>query len=480
MNILFAAFETAPFTKVGGLADVAGALPKELEKKGCNVKVFTPLIGSIDNEKYHIKEVPGSRMELGFGTARFIFTLRTTKLPGSNVDVYFVENYRYFGCTREVYPKYIDTRYEQERFICFSLACLEYAKKLGFKPDIVHANDWHTAMIPVYLKNTYRNDEFFKNTKCVFSIHNLAYQGTYDYDILNFANMYICDVFHSWGLEHFGMLNWLKGAINYSDKIIAVSSNYAREILTGEYGEGMDYTLRYNSNKIQGILNGVDYDVFNPEKDKSIVKHYSVKNMKGKEDCKKDLCKEFNLEYNPEKPVIGLVSRMVEQKGIELFYGAEHALRNMDAQLVVLGSGKYDYEQYLDYLTRTSSNIRVYLGYNQKLGNKIYAGADIFLMPSKFEPCGLSQLIALKYGTLPVVRATGGLDDTIVGYPLDNSNGFKFWRYDSWDMMQAVYCAINVYKDKYTWNAMRKSAMNYDYSWDKSAKQYLDMYKSIL
>lgn len=480
MNILFASFETAPFMKVGGLADVAGSLPKELEKKGCNVKVFTPLLGSINNEKYGIKYIPGSNMELSFGGQKYVFTLRTAKLPGSSVDVYFVENYKYFGCTGEVYPKYIDPRYEQERFICFSLACIEYAKRLGFRPDIVHANDWHTAMIPVYLKNSYRNDEFFSKTKTVFSIHNLAYSGSYDPDILPFTNMYVCDVFHSWCLEHYGRVNWLKGAINSSDKIIAVSPKYAEEILTGEYGEGMDYTLRMNAPKLVGILNGIDYDVFNPETDKLIAKNYSSKDLSGKEDCKKALCKAFNLNYNPKKPIIGVVSRMVEQKGFDLFYGAEQALRNMDAQMVILGSGKSEYEQYFDFLTRTSDNIRVFLGYNSKLGNMVYAGADLFLMPSKFEPCGLSQLIALKYGTLPIVRATGGLDNTIVGYPLDNSNGFKFWRYDSWDMMQAVYCAINVYKDEYTRKAMINSAMNYDYSWNKSAGEYIKNYKSLI
>ncbi len=480
MNILFSTFELAPFTKVGGLADVMGSMPKALRKLGCNIKIFAPFIGSINQEKYGIKEVPGSEMSIRFGQAMYTFTLRTTKLPDTDIDVYFIENYKYFGCTHEVYPKNIDHRYEQERFVCFSLACLEYAKKLNYKPDIFHVNDWHTAMIPIYLKNSYRYDSFYQNTKCVLSIHNLAYQGQYNYDILNFANMYVCDVFHSYGCEHFGSLNWLKGAINYTDKIVAVSPKYAEEILTAEYGEGMDYTLRCNQGKIRGILNGIDYSVFDPAKDKSIVKNYTVKNFeKGKAECKKELCKEFNLPYYPEKPVIGFVSRLVDQKGLDLFYAAEQELRNMDAQLIILGSGEKRYEDYLDWLCKTSDNIRVYIGYNGKLANKIYSGADMFLMPSKFEPCGLSQLVALKYGTLPIVRATGGLDNTIVGYPLDNSNGFKFWRYDSWDMMQAIYCATGVYHDKHTRNAMIKSAMEYDYSWDKSAKEYYQMYKDL-
>ncbi len=291
--------------------------------------------------------------------------------------------------------------------------------------------------------------------------------------------MYICDVYHSYGTEHFGHLNWLKGAINYADKIIAVSPKYAEEILTAEYGEGMDYTLRCNGHKLKGILNGLDYSVFDPAKDKGIVANYTPDNFtENKEKCKQDLCKEFNLEYIKDKPIIGFVSRLVDQKGLDLFYSAEHELRHMDAQLIVLGSGEKRYEEYLDWLCKTSDNIRVYIGYNNNLANKIYSGSDMFLMPSKFEPCGLSQLIALKYGSLPIVRVTGGLDNTIVGYPLENCNGFKFWRYDSWDMMQAIYCAIGVYhSDKR--NDMIKSAMQYDYSWDKSAKEYYQTYKEL-
>lgn len=348
-----------------------------------------------------------------------------------------------------------------------------------FKADVIHANDWHTAMIPVYLHSNYRFDEFWKDTKCVFEIHNLAYQGIWFEDVLDFANMRKDIVYNEHGVEHFGRVNWMKGAINYSDKVIAVSPTYSREILTGEYGEGMDYTLRMNQNKLVGILNGIDYDVFNPKKDKTIVKTYDVKSLKNKEENKKKVCEELGLEYNPDKPMFAMVSRLVGQKGIDLIRQCQDELKNINADFVFLGSGEKDYENLLIWLSNNSSNIRAYIGYRADLANQIYAGSDFYLMPSKFEPCGLSQLIAMRYGSLPVVRATGGLEDTVTGYPLDNSNGFKFWGYSGVNMMEAIRCALGVYQDKYTFNAMRKSAMEADFSWKKSSTEYLKLYKEL-
>lgn len=478
MKILFASVEVAPFTKVGGLADVVGSLPKYLEKLGAEVSVFTPLIASIDREKYNIKDVPGSELKIQFGFSECVFALKTTKLPGSNVDVYFVENKKYFSPFQEVYPPQIDTRFEQERFIAFSLAILEYAKKMDIKPDIIHANDWHTAMIPVYLKNNYKDDTFFKNTKSVFSIHNLAYQGTYFDDILQFANVYWHEVYKPEGLEHYGMLVWLKGAINYADKIVTVSPKYAEEILTYESGEGLDWALNMNKGKLIGILNGIDYSMFDPKTDKYLAKNYTSKKLTNKLECKKDILNEFDLPYS-DKPLIGIVSRLVEQKGFDLFHGIANMIENIPANFVVLGTGDKKYEWLFEELSHTTSNLRAVIGYKNELANKIYAGSDMFLMPSRFEPCGLSQLIALKYGSLPIVRATGGLDDTIVGYPLDMSNGFKFWSYDSWSMLNSINYAIEAYKNKKNWNCVVKNAMEYNYSWDISAKKYLDVYTEL-
>ncbi len=479
MKILFASAEVAPFSKAGGLSDVVGSLPKFLEKDA-EIAIFTPLHGCIDMNKWGIKELENSEMWITFGYSPQKFKLFMCKLPSTNINVFFIQNDWYFTCFNEVYPKWLDPRYEHERYIAFSLATLEYAKQLNFRADIIHSNDWHTAMIPLYIKANYKFDEFWSKTKNVFEIHNLAYQGVWFEDILDFANMRKDIVYNEWGCEHYGRVNWMKGAINYSDKIVVVSPNYAHEILTGEYGEGMDYTLRGHTDKIIGILNGIDYDVFNPKTDKYIFKNYDISSIENKEENKKRILENFGLKYNPSRPLIGFVSRLVDQKGLDLIRQVEGDLQHLDADFIFLGSGDKDYENLLIWLSNNTPNIRAYVGYKPDVANQIYAGSDFFLMPSKFEPCGLSQLIAMRYGSLPIVRATGGLENTVTGYPLDNSTGFKFWGYDGWAMKDAILCAINVYKDKYTLNAMRTSAMKADFSWKESAKKYLEMYKSLV
>ncbi len=477
MKILYATFEIAPFIKVGGLADVMGSLPKALSKnKDLEIAIFAPLLKCIDRDKFNIKEIPNSEITLQFGYATAKFKLFITKLPNTNINVFFIENKKYFSSHNEVYPKSIDPRFEQERFITFSKAILEYTKLINFKPDILHANDWHTSMISVYLKSAYKNDEFFKNTKTVLSIHNLAYQGRYFDDILDFAQINKDEVYHDKCLEQYGSLIWLKGAIYCSDKIIAVSPRYAQEILTSDYGEGLDWALNENKHKLIGILNGIDYDIFNPSTDKDIPKTYTTETLENKEYDKKEILKEFGLNYKKDRPLIALISRLVEQKGIDLIAQAKEKMKSLNADFIILGTGEKRYEDLFRELNSTSQNIRAILAYRADLGNKIYAGADMFLMPSRFEPCGLSQLIALKYGTIPIVRATGGLEDTITGYPLNDSNGFKFWRYEGDDMLQAINCAIDVYKDKKTWEIIKKMAMNYDFSWNKSAERYFEVY----
>ncbi|MBQ6516659.1 glycogen synthase [bacterium] len=478
MKILFAAAEVAPFSKAGGLADVVGSLPKILEKDA-EIAIFTPLHGCIDVDKYGIKELENSTLWISFGGQGHKFRLFMCKLPGTDINVFFVHNDWYFTCFKEVYPKWLDPRYEHERYVAFSLATLEYAKLLNFRADIIHSNDWHTAMIPLYIKANYKFDEFWSKTKNVFEIHNLAYQGVWFEDILDFANMRKDIVYNEWGCEHYGRVNWMKGAINYSDKVVAVSPTYAREILTGEFGEGMDYTLRGHTNKLVGILNGIDYEVFNPKTDKNLVKNYDVKTVNNKDANKKKVCEFFGLEYNPQRPLIATVSRLTGQKGLDLVRQAEVRLQCMNADFVFLGTGDKDYENLLIWLSNNTRNIRSYIGYKADMANVIYAGADFFLMPSLFEPCGLSQLIAMRYGALPIVRATGGLEDTVTGYPLDNSTGFKFWGYDGNAMCDAINCALGVYSDDYTFNAMRKSAMSADFSWKKSAKEYLKIYNEL-
>lgn len=479
MKILFATFELAPFTKVGGLADVMGSLPKYLEQDNVEMAIFTPLIGSIDQKKYNIEEIPNSKLTMRFGYAEYVFTLKMCKLPNTKINVFFIDNPKFFSCFNCVYPSGIDSWYEQERFITFSQSVIEYSRLLNFKPDIIHCNDWHTSMIPVWMKTSYKNDEFFKDTKTVFSIHNLAYQGRYFPEILDFAGINRDEVFHQYGLEHYGSLIWLKGALNYADKIIAVSPKYAEEILTYEYGEGLDWTLRNNQHKLKGILNGIDYNEFNPKTDKKIPYNYDVKNLKNKEKCKQELMKDFWLEYNPDRPLIALISRLVEQKGIDLIKAVENEIRNIDADLIILGTGEKRYEDFFVWLSYNSKNVRARIEYSADLSNKIYAGSDMFLMPSRFEPCGLSQLIALRYGTIPIVRATGGLENTICAYPNDNADGFKFYNYNAHEMLNSIQYAIDTYKNKKEWNKLIKNAMKADFSWINSAKEYMNVYKSL-
>lgn len=480
MKVLFATFELAPFTKVGGLADVMGSLPKYLQSDDMEMAIFTPLIGSIDQKKYDIQEIPNSQLRLKFGyTSEYIFTLKMCKLPDTNINVFFVDNPKFFSCFDCVYPPFIDTWYEQERFITFSKAVLEYSRLLNFKPDVIHCNDWHTSMIPVWIKTSYKNDEFYKNTKTVFSIHNLAYQGQYFKEILDFAGLDKDEVFHPYGLEHFGALIWLKGAINYADKVIAVSPKYAEEILTFEYGEGLDWTLNNNKYKLKGILNGIDYKEFNPTNDKLISYNYSSGRLANKEKCKKEIVENYWLEYKKDRPLIAIISRLVEQKGIDLLKAVENDLMNLEADIIILGTGEKRYEDFFTWLSYNSKNIRARIEYRADLCNKIYAGADMFLMPSRFEPCGLSQLIALKYGTIPIVRATGGLENTINAYPNENADGFKFYNYNAQEMMSAIHYAIDTYKNKKAWKNLIKNAMTADFSWDKSAKEYKKVYQEI-
>ncbi len=480
MKILYAAFELAPFTKVGGLADVMGSLPKYIEEEGTQIAIFTPLIGSIDRKKYNIQEIKNSRLQLQFGYANYIFTLSMCKLPNTDINVFFIDNPKFFSCFNCVYPSGIDSWYEQERFITFSKAVLEYARLINFKPDIIHCNDWHTAMIPVWIKSSYKNDEFFKNSKTVFSIHNLAYQGKYFPEILDFAGINRDEVYHQDGLEHWGNLIWMKGAINYSDKIIAVSPKYAQEILTYDYGEGMDWALRNNQYKLEGILNGIDYDEFNPQTDKLIKYNYNAKDIKNKEKCKRDILKEYWLEYKKNRPLIAIISRLVEQKGIDLLKAVENELKGLEADIIVLGTGEKRYEDFFVWMSYNSANVRARIEYRADICNKIYAGADMFLMPSRFEPCGLSQLIALKYGTIPIVRATGGLENTINAFPNEGADGFKFHNYNAQEMLGAIQYAINTYKNKNEWNKLIRNAMNANFSWEKSAQRYKDVYKSLM
>ena len=458
LKVLLASAEVAPFSKVGGLADVVGELPPYLEKEGAEVAVFTPLYGCIDEEKWGIKELPNSELALDMGNSRHIFKLKMCKHPKSkNVNIFFVDNPKYFSCFNVVYPMWCDEMYEMQRYVSFSLAVLEYAKLLNFKADIIHANDWHTAMIPVYLKSNYKYDEFYKNTKSIFTIHNLAYQGSCDKAIIDFSNMRWDNVYHDNCVEHYGRVNWLKGALYCADKITTVSPRYAREILGGEFGEGMDYTLRGQTYKLCGILNGTTYD----KKDFN-------KNEKPK--FKEEVQKMFGLPVNPDRPLISMISRLTYQKGLDLVDFAKFDLMGLPADFVFLGTGEGGYQNMLIWSSNNSSNMRAWIDFKPELSETIYKGSDMFLMPSLFEPCGISQMIAMKYGTLPIVRAVGGLDDTVIAYPNEKANGFKFLTYDARSMVDEIKKGVWTYIDRRDeFNKMVDNAIKCRFTWDDSA-----------
>lgn len=468
LKVLFASAEVVPFSKVGGLADVVGELPIYLEKENCEIAIFTPLYGCVNQEKWKIQELPNSELTINMGHSRHIFKLKKCTLPGSKkINVFFIDNPKYFSCFDVVYPEWVDEMYEQQRYVAFSLAILEYAKLLNFKPDIIHANDWHTAMLPTYLKSNYKFDEFYSKTKTVFSIHNLAYQGSSDPEIIDFANMRWDNVFHDNCVEHYGKVNWVKGAIYNADKILTVSPRYAEEILGAEFGEGMDYTLRGQTHKLAGILNGT---------------HYEKKfNIKEKPAIKAKVQEMFGLPKNPDRPLIAMVSRLVYQKGLDLIDFAKFDLMNLPADFVFLGTGEYGHQNMLVWASNNSSNIRAWIDFKADLSEEIYKASDMFLMPSLFEPCGISQMVAMKYGSIPIVRAVGGLDDTIISYNHELANGFKFLSYDAKSMVDETKHAIWTYYDrKDDWKKLVQNALNSKFTWEASAQKYRAVYDELV
>jgi len=482
MKILFASAEVAPFAKVGGLGDVAGSLPKAIKELGEDIRVIMPLWGCIDKDKYSIKSVPDSKINLKFDEKSISLTLKQTILPDSGLTVYFVDNEEYFGSLNEVYPKNSDPKTEQERFIVFGLGALKLMEKISFRPNIIHCNDWHTANIPVYLKATKSSLNFYSYASVLFSVHNLAYQGICDKDILDFANINADRVFMPDGLEFYNNVNWMKGAIVYSDQINAVSKTYAQEIQTPDYGEGLDGIMELRNYKLTGILNGIDYNIWNPETDSFIASNYSTKDITGKKACKKALQKEFKLEQKHSTPLIGVVSRLVDQKGLDLIADIADDLSKSSLQLVILGTGEEKYEKIFEDFARNTDNIKAFIGYNNDLAHKIYAGCDMFLMPSRFEPCGLGQLIALKYGTVPIVRKTGGLADTVIDYSTDNKNGngFVFEKYSSDELLNTINFAVKEFKNQQVWNNIINNAMSSRFSWQKSGIEYQNLYRNML
>lgn len=478
LNILISASEVFPFAKTGGLADVVGALPKELSKMGHNVKVVMPRYYLIDKDKSNLKYigslgVPMNIMgELWCGVYESI-------IPNSNVKIYFIEYDKYFG-RKGIYGDenagYIDNG---ERFAFFSMASLQLCKMLNFKPDVVHVNDWQTSAIPILLNTVYKNDPILKDAASLLTIHNMQYQGNFYEGLIDVLGV---------GWEHFNFLelecnnqvNLLKGGIYHSTLINTVSKGYAREIQTPEYGWGLEGVVKDRKDSLYGIVNGIDYDIWNPEIDRQIAANYSVKNLDGKAICKEDLQKVFNLPIRPDVPIVGLVSRLVPQKGVDVLAEAIYKILNYDMQLVILGSGEpWTHFYFGDIANKFPNKVACHIGYNDPLAHKIEAGSDFFLMPSRFEPCGLNQMYSLRYGTLPIVRATGGLDDTIENYNenTEKGTGFKFDSLTSDSLYNTIGWAMYTYYHRpNTLRKLIKQAMQKRFTWADSAKKYEELY----
>lgn len=487
LKILYASSEVEPFAKTGGLADVAGSLPREIKKLGADIRIILPHYGFIDEQTHKITEVPGSEFEVTLGEQIVKGNLKQASLDlnGKQVPVYFIHNDNFYNrggiyvnpITNLDYPD------NGERFIFFSRAILQVLKKLGWKPDIIHCNDWQTGLIPLYLKHTYKDDEFYKDIKTIFTIHNLAYQGLFDKDLMSIAGI-SWDVFTIDGIEFYDRINFMKAGIVYSDYVTTVSPRYAKEICSSvEYGYGLEGVLAYRKAKLIGILNGADYSTWSPLKDNLIPQKYSAKNIAKKVINKKALVEKFNLPFNENIPVIGMISRLADQKGFDLIEAAADELMKFDMQMIFLGAGDYKYQNLLERMRKNyPPKIGVHIGFSNELAHLIEAGSDIFLMPSKYEPCGLNQIYSLKYGTVPIVRAIGGLEDSVEHYNTEtkSATGFKFFDYDHSSLTDAVRFALEVYRDKPAWIQLMKNGMKQDFSWKASAKKYIALYRKVL
>ncbi len=470
MKVLFATSEAYPFAMSGGLADVAGALPKALRKRFVGCRIILPLYGTI-SEEMRQKMTFLCNITVPVAWRRQYCGVFEAHLDG--VIYYFIDNQYYFK--RDGLYGYYD---DAERFAFFSRAVLEVLPLIDFQPDIIHCNDWQTALIPVYMDAFYKQNEFYQNMKTVFTIHNIQYQGKYGYDLYN-------DVI-GLPVERFGILqygdciNLMKGAIQCADKITTVSPTYAREILDPYYSHGLDGILKEFTYKLCGIVNGIDVDVYNPETDPLIYKNFNAEDMSGKAVNKAELQKELGLPVRDDIPVIGIVTRLVKHKGLDLVKRVFEELLQADLQFAILGSGEWEFETFFyEMAQKYPEKVGLKLGFKPQLAHRIYAGADIFLMPSQSEPCGLAQMVALRYGTIPLVRETGGLNDTIKDSDDGKGNGFTFANYNAHDMQNTIWRAIDGFRNREGWGILQKRAMLCDNSWKTSANAYIGLYKEI-
>jgi len=490
LKILFVTSEIVPFVKTGGLADVSSALPQMLSELGHEVRIVIPKYGAVDDRKFKIHEIVRLKdIVVKIGDKDVIFSLKSCFLPGPRVrvQIYFLDNQEYFGSRNSLYTDLKtgkDFPDNDERFILLSRSVMELIIKLGWIPDVIHLNDWQCGLVPAYLKTVYKDQESFSKFKTLFTIHNLAYQG--EFSATSFKKTGLPKELESVskGIIHNGKVNFMKSGLMFADVINTVSQTYANEIRTkDEYGEGLKDVLAKRKDSLYGIVNGIDKNVWNPEKDKQISANFSAKNIEEKLLNKKELAERFGLAYDEKIPIIGLISRLYDSKGLDLVQKAFPDLMKLDAQFILLGTGDQKYHSFFDKMSsKYPKKFASYLGFNDELAHLIEAGADMFLMPSKYEPCGLNQMYSLVYGTVPIVRETGGLADTVIKYndKTEEGTGFVYKKYDSDDMLKEIKRAIKIFEDKKTWQKIMRAGMKSDFSWDSSAKKYIELYKTIL
>jgi starch synthase len=488
LNVLFVSSEVDPFAKTGGLADVSSALPQAIKDLEHEVRVMMPQYGTINERKDHLHEMLRLKdIDISVGGKKHLASVKSSFLTTnhSKVQVYFLDNQHFFGrhglyVHPETKKDYADN---DERFIFFCRGVLEVLKRLGWAPDIIHCNDWPTALIPVFLKTFYRDDPFYKETRSIFTIHNMAYQGVFPKSSFP-KTLLPADFFSEQGVEAFGNLNFLKAGLVYADALTTVSEKYATEIRSlEEYGCGLQTVLQKRKSDLTGILNGVDYRQWDPVADELIPHRYDVRSLDHKLENKKALCEKLHLPFQEKTPVIGIISRLADQKGFDLIGEVFDDLLKLDLQLVVLGTGEKRYHDLFEKAAKKHPiKVGIALTFSNELAHLIEAGSDMFLMPSRYEPCGLNQIYSLRYGTVPIVRATGGLDDTIEDVNLSSGTGtgFKFKNYSSAEMLKTIQRALNAFGDQVLWRKLMKNGMVKDFSWESSARKYVQLYRSIV
>ena len=481
IKVLFLSPEAVPFAKTGGLADVAGALPNALRHLGVDVDLMLPFYRVVREGGFEPRLLLKD-LKVPLGNSELTAQVLGAKTE-AGLSVYLIEREDLYD-RPNLYGNPMGDYYDNlERFTFFAHAALKTVETLSFKPNVIHCHDWQTGLVPALLRGPYRDSPFLGATATIFTVHNLGYPGLFPAENLSLTGLSREEFFHPEGLEYYGKISLLKAGIAYSDAITTVSPAYAKEIQTAEHGMGMEGILRHRRTHLQGILNGVDYSLWDPSQDPHIQRHYSPRKMAGKKACKEALIQQMGLDPTlGKRPLLGMVSRLDVQKGLDLLVRILDDILSLDVGLVILGSGDVQIQQAIQQAAqRYPGQISLQIGFDEPLAHRIMAGADIFLIPSRYEPCGLTQMYALKYGTVPLVRATGGLDDTIVQFisRTGKGNGFKFRPYEAAAFLQAIREAVALFTDLKAWRKLMANGMKADFSWEQSGRKYLELYKSL-